>query len=292
MAKKFSRKEILDRLRKEIEEGRPILGAGCSNGLIAKCAELGKADLIIVYSTGKSRMMGLPTTMSMFGNSNLITLEMYDEIANVVKNTPIIAGVEANDPYCLDLEESLKRFINKGFSGVINFPTVGLYENLIEGGMALRKYFESEARGYGVAHWGWSREVEMIKILHDWDVFTMAYVLSPSDAKEMAEAGADVICPHVGPTMGGLTGFAPLAGLNELLGNAQKMIEAARQVNPEVICLIHGGPFYNPESTRVIYEKTDAQGFVGASAIERIPVEMAVTKACQGFKSIKLTKKV
>jgi len=287
MRPKFSRKEIIDRLRKEILEKRWILGAGCSNGLIAKCAEIGKADLIIVYSSGKSRLMGLATTMVMFGNSNSITLEMYDELANVVKRTPIIAGIEANDISCLDLEVSLKRFLDKGFNGVINFPTVGLYENLIDGGMAFRKYTESNAPGYGVAHWGWSREVEMMRRLHDWDVFTMAYVLSPADAAEMAKAGIDVICPHVGPTMGGMAGSAPLGGMDELLKKAQEMMEAAKKVNPNVICLVHGGPFNSPESTKVIYERTDAQGFVGASAIERIPVENAVVNACKGYKSVK-----
>jgi predicted TIM-barrel enzyme len=289
MVVKITRKEILDRLHKEISENRPILGAGCSAGIIAKCAELGQADLIILYSTGKTRLMGLPTTI--IGNSNPITLEMYDEIANVVKNKPIIAGVEANDCFCLDLEALLKRFLNKGFNGVINFPTTGLYENLIEGGMALRKFNESMAFGYGVAHWGWSREVEMIKILHDWDVFTMAYVFTAADSKDMAEAGADAICAHVGPTMGGIAGFTALEDLDTLLKRAQEIFEAARKVNPEVICLIHGGPFYDPESTKIIYEKTIAQGFVGASSIERIPVEKAVTEICRGFKNIPMAKR-
>jgi predicted TIM-barrel enzyme len=288
MVIKITRKEILDRLRKEISEKRPILGAGCSAGIIAKCAELGQADLIIVYSTGKSRLMGLPTTI--IGNSNPITLEMYDELANIVKDTPIIAGIEANDIFYLDLEASLKRFIDKGFNGAINFPTTGLYENLIEGGMALRKFNESLAHGYGVPHWGWSREVEMMRILHDWDVFTMAYVFTPEDAADMAKAGVDVMCSHVGPTMGGLAGFIELEGLDELLEKAQKIIEAARNENPEVIGLIHGGPFYDPESTKIIYEKTDAQGFVGASSVERIPVEKAIMETCQGFKNIPMTK--
>ena len=155
MGYSFSRKEILNRLKKEIVEKKAILGAGCSTGLIAKCVEIGKADMIIVYSTGKTRMMGLPTTM-ITGVSNAMTLEMVDELLNVVKDTPIIAGVEANDIFCLDQDKSLKRFIDKGFSGVINFPTVGLNENLIEGGMRLRKSTEKMARGYGVDHWGWS----------------------------------------------------------------------------------------------------------------------------------------
>nr|MDO8079280.1 phosphoenolpyruvate hydrolase family protein [Candidatus Freyarchaeota archaeon] len=289
MVVKITRKEILDRLYKEISEERPILGAGCSAGIIAKCAELGQADLIIVYSTGKTRMMGLPTTI--LGNSNPITLDMYDELANVVKNKPIIAGIEANDCFYLDQEASLKRFIDKGFNGVINFPTTALYENLIEGGMALRKFNEGMAFGYGVPHWGWSREVEMMKILHDWDVFTMAYVFTGTDSKDMAEAGADAICAHVGPTMGGVAGFIPLEDLDTLLKRAQEVFEAARNVNPEAICLVHGGPFYDPQSTKIIYEKTIAQGFVGASSIERIPVEKAIQETCRGFKSIPMAKR-
>ncbi|RJP74035.1 MAG: phosphoenolpyruvate hydrolase family protein [Candidatus Abyssobacteria bacterium SURF_17] len=283
MPVKISRQEILERLRKEVSDKRPIFGAGCSAGIIAKCAELGKADLIIVYSTGKTRMMGLPTTI--IGPSNPITLDMADELMNVVKNTPIIAGVEANDPFYLDIEASLKRFTDKGFNGVINFPTVALYENLIEGGMALRKFTENMAHGYGVEHWGWPREVEMVRLLRQHDIFTMAYVFTPADAADMAKAGVDVICVHVGPTMGGLTGFAEMEDLDALLKKSQITIEAARRESPEVICLIHGGPFYDPESTAIIYEKTDAQGFVGASAIERTPVERAVMQTCQGFKN-------
>jgi predicted TIM-barrel enzyme len=285
MGMRIERKEILDRLRKEMGRSRPILGAGCSAGIIAKCAETGGADLIIVYSTGKTRMMGLPTTV-ITGTSNPITLEMVDELANVVKNTPIIAGIEANDIFCLDLESSLKRFVDKGFSGAINFPTVALYENLIEGGMALRKFTEAMAPGYGVKHWGWSREVEMMRILREWDVFTMSYVLAPADAAAMVAAGVDVVCVHVGPTMGGLTGYAPVENMDRLLSKAQDVIDAAKDARSDVICLIHGGPFYDPESTRVVYEKTDAVGFVAASAIERIPVEKAVVNVCKEYKQL------
>jgi predicted TIM-barrel enzyme len=285
MGKRMEREEILSRLKKETSENRPILGAGCSAGIIAKCAEIGGADLIIVYSTGRTRMMGLPTTM-ITGTSNPITLEMVDELTNVVKNTPIIAGIEANDIFCLDLESSLKRFVDKGFSGAINFPTVGLYENLIEGGMALRKFTEAMAPGYGVKHWGWSREVEMIRILHEWDMFTMCYVFTPADAVAMVNAGVDVVCVHVGPTVGGLTGYAPTEDMDSLLSKAQDVIDAAKDARPDVICLIHGGPFYDPESTRVVYEKTDALGFVAASAIERIPVEKAVVKVCSDYKQL------
>nr|MDO8079317.1 phosphoenolpyruvate hydrolase family protein [Candidatus Freyarchaeota archaeon] len=286
---KITREDILDRLRKEIDSGRPILGAGCSAGIMAKCAEIGQADIIIVYSTGKSRLMGLPTTI--IGNSNPVTLEMYDELANIVKKTPIIAGIEANDIYYLDLERLLKRFLDKGFNGVINFPTTGIYEHLFEGGKAMRIFSKNLASGYGVPAWGWPREVEMIRILHDWDVFTMAYVFTPEDAADMAKAGADCVCAHVGPTVGGIAGFTALEGIDESLSRAQKILDAGRKVNPDVIRLIHGGPFYDPESTKIIYEKTDAQGFVGASAVERVPVEKAVTQACQAFKTIATIKK-
>jgi predicted TIM-barrel enzyme len=285
MGIKIERKEILNRLKKEISEKRPILGAGCSAGIMAKCAEIGRADLIIVYSTGRTRMMGLPTTM-ITGTSNPITLEMVDELANVVKSTPIIAGVEANDIFCLNLEASLKRFVDKGFSGVINFPTVGLYENLIEGGVALRRFTEAMAPGYGVEHWGWSREIEMIRILNEWDIFTMSYVFTPGDAVDMVKAGVDVVCVHVGPSMGGLTGYAPMEDVDTLLAKAQEIIKASKDARSEVICVIHGGPFYDPESTKIVYEKTDARGFVAASAIERIPVEKAVITVCKDYKQL------
>jgi len=285
MRARMERAEILSRLRRETSDKRPILGAGCSAGIIAKCAELGKADLIIVYSTGRTRMMGLPTTM-ITGVSNQITLEMADELTNVVKATPIVAGIEANDFFCLDLEASLRRFLDKGFSGGINFPTVGLYENLLEGGMALRKYTEAMASGYGVESWGWRREVEMIRILHAWDVFTMSYIFTPADAVAMVEAGVDVVCVHVGPSMGGLTGYEPLEDVGKLLEKAQDVMKAATGARSDVICLIHGGPFSDPENTRVVYEETDALGFVAASAVERIPVERAVVAVCNDYKQL------
>jgi predicted TIM-barrel enzyme len=287
MSKVFSRQEILRRLNAQVAAGNAILGAGCSAGIIAKCAELGGADLLIAYSTGRTRMMGLPTTVIAGPASNHTTLAMADELLNVVKDTPVVAGVEANDFEHLDLDKSLTRFMDRGFSGVINFPTLGLAENLIKGGLAARKSTEAMARGYREDQWGWAREVEMIRRLHARDIFTMTYVLSESDAAEMAEAGSDVVCAHVGGTSGGLTGFAVRGEVSTLLDNAQRMLDAAKRVNPDIICMIHGGPFQDPDSTAVIYERTTAKGFVAASAIERIPIETAVTGVCKGYKLLK-----
>lgn len=289
----FSRQQILDRLRQQLAAGNPILGTSAGIGIVGKCAEEGGADLIILYSTAKTRMMGVQTTM-IEGYSNPITLEMFDEVKNVVHNTPIIGGVEANDIYVLDLEKSVQRFIDKGFDGYINFPTVSLKENLLGGGPQgmMRKYNTSFAAGYKQENWGWQREVEMIKKLHDKDIFTMVYAVTTPDAEDMARAGADVVCVHVGPSRGGLAGYAMTGhdekGMEALMEYSQDMIDAARAINPEVIVLLHGGPFDDPESTGVIYEQTNAQGFVAASAFERVPIERALVGAAQAFKNFKI----
>ncbi|MFV0477706.1 MAG: phosphoenolpyruvate hydrolase family protein [Parahaliea sp.] len=280
----IQRRDIINRLREQRAQGKAILGTGCSNGLIAKCAEIGGTDLIIVYSTGKTRMMGIPTTM-INGVSNEITLGMVDELRNVVHNTPLIAGIEASDIYCLDLEESVQRFIDKGFNGVINFPTVGLTENIWGGeDMLERKTRSALAGGFGQANWGWQREVEMIQLLRKKDIFTMTYCVSVSDAQDMAAAGADMICAHAGPSKGGLAGWEVEEQSEAMMAHFQNMMKAVRDINPDIFFLIHGGPFYDPESTNVIYQKTDAEGFVAASAVERIPIEKAITEVCRGFK--------
>lgn len=281
----FTRREIIQRLRQQLAEGKAILGSGCSNGLIGKCAEAGGSDLIIVYSTGKTRMMGIPTTMMTGGFSNQVTLDMADELLNVVHNTPLIAGIEANDIYCLDLEKSVQRFLDKGYSGVINFPTVGLTENIWGGeDMAERKTHAALAKGFGQKSWGWQREVDMIRLLHEKDILTLTYCVSIADAVDMAKAGADIICAHAGPSKGGMAGWEIGAETESMMAFFQEMQVAVQEVNPEIIFLVHGGPFYDPESTEVIYQKTDADGFVAASAVERIPIEKAVTEVCHRFK--------
>ena len=274
MGKRFTRREILGRLKKTIEEGKPIIAAGSSAGIIAKCAELGGADLIMVYSSGKARLRGLQTTL--VKDSNVLTLEMYEEIQNVVEDTPIIAGIEATEPPAgRDLAKLVKRFTDIGYSGIINFPTYGFVSD-----ETWRKNKEAEGLGF-------SREIEMIRLARDMDIFTMAYVFYPEDARAIAEAGVDCMVPHAGGTTGGLVGFET-SPLEDAAAHVQKMIEVTMEVNPDIICLAHGGPFAAPEDTRYLYEHTDAMGFVGASSIERIPVERAVKGIVEQFKSIPL----
>jgi predicted TIM-barrel enzyme len=273
----FTRAIILDRLRRTIAENRPVIGAGSSVGIVAKSAAIAGADLIIVYSTGRSRIWGLPTTV--IGHSNPLTLRMYKEIANVVDDTPIIGGAEAVDPTYRRLFQLVDDFEGVGFDGLINFPTVGDRPDF------------SRRRAH--VDQGFDREIEMVRISRNKNYFTMAYVWNPEQSRGMAAAGVDVVVPHVGWTVGGATGAGDAAmSLDEGCENTQKMIDAARAENREAICLAHGGPFARPEDTRVLYERTDAQGFVGASSIERIPIETGVTAAVRGFKDQELRRVV
>ncbi|MCX6751052.1 MAG: phosphoenolpyruvate hydrolase family protein [Candidatus Pacearchaeota archaeon] len=272
MVKKiFTREQILSRLRETEKSGQPIISAGCSAGIIAKCAERGGADLIVAYSTGKSRLMGLPTTI--MGDSNPRTLEMCGELRNVTKNTPIIAGIEATDPTKMDLSELINSFVEVGYSGIINFPTIQLYGE--------SRCAEREAVGLG-----FSREVEMIKIASEMNLFTMAYVFSAESSKRIAEAGVDCVVAHLRGTAGGIAGYKNVFSMEEAVNTTQKIIEAARSINSDIICLAHGGPFALPEDTKYLYEHTDAIGFVGASSIERIPIERAITEVVKKFKNI------
>jgi len=269
----FTRDEILARLRENIKNKTPIIGAGSSCGLIAKCAEKGGADIIVVYSTGLSRLKGLPTTI--IGDSNAITIDMAEEMLNVVADTPIIAGIQAADPRYWDLSYLIDKFIRVGYSGLINFPTQGFFEP------------DSLWRGlYEPANMGVGREVDMIKVANEMDIFTMAYAFRVDEAIEMAKAGLDCLVIHVGGTAGGMTGFKGVSF--EIAGKlVEQMIDGVRAINPNIICLAHGGPFDVPENLEYLYSSTRAQGFVGASSVERIPVEKAVTEAVKGFKNYK-----
>jgi len=275
MAYRIPRTEILARLARVRASGQPILGAGASAGIIAKCAEIGGADLIVVYSTGKSRLMGLPT--SRIGDSNAITLGMVDEISNITKDIPIIAGIEATDPTRLDLSRLLDTYIAHDASGVINFPTI----------LMMADY----AKKREVVGFGFSRELELIRVARAKDLFTMAYVFEPEQARQMAQAGCDCIVAHVGATVGGLVAYKEERSFEVLAKIVQGLFDAAKAVNNDVIRLGHGGGFSSPDDTRELYARTDAQGFVGASSIERIPIEKAVIGVVREFKGIGLGEK-
>lgn len=272
----FTRKSILERLRKTIAERRPIVGAGSSVGIVAKSAAAAGADLIIVYSTGRSRIRGLPTTP--IGHSNPLTMAMFDEIENVVDDTPIIGGAEASDPTYRRVSKLVRGFQAAGFDGLINFPSMG-------------EHLEQAANRAHVGQ-SYAQEVEMIRYARDNDYFTMAYAWNTEQARAMAAAGVDVMVPHVGWTGGGLVGASSsVVSLDLGCERTQEMIDVSRAENPDVICLSHGGPFAAPDDTRVLYERTDAQGFVGASSIERIPIETGVMSAVQAFKNFSLRAK-
>lgn len=274
MEKEFTRSEIIESLNETVLKKKPVIGAGASAGIIAKCAESGGADFIVAYSTGLSRLKGHPTTPYGDMDSNDVTLEMADELLQVVENTPVIGGAYASDPNTRDLEELIEKFLNAGYSGIINFPTVAMYGNK---GSRWREMRESQG-------FGWTREVKMMRKAHEMDVFTIAYVWSPEDARDMAEIPVDVVCPHAGGTAGGKAGYKA-DPIEESARHVQDIIKSVRDVNDDILCLGHGGPFANPKDTEYLYENTDASGFVGASAIERIPVEKAVEEQVKEFKS-------
>jgi len=267
----FTRTQILARLRQSLEAGRPIIGAGSSSGLIARSAEAGGADLIIIYNTGTSRLMGLPTTHTM-NHANPSTLAMYQEIANVVTATPLIGGAEAQDPTYMDLERLVNDYRATGFDGLINFPTTG---------PSAARNRDRRSVGLGV-----ERDFEMVRIARDLDYFTCCYGYTEEQTQGLAAAGADVIVAHAGWTTGGLAGAGASAmSLEAACQHVQKMIDLARRENPDVICLAHGGPISGPDDTRYLYDHTDAQGFLGASSVERIPVENALINAVKAFKA-------
>jgi predicted TIM-barrel enzyme len=266
----FTRAEILDALAATVSRHVPILAAGCSCGLVAKCAAEAGADLIVVYSTGRSRLMGLPT--SRIGDSNASTLEMAEEITNVVSTVPIIGGVEAWDPVRLDLDRLLDGFRAAGFSGVINYPTISTM------GQTWRERRERVGLGF-------SREVELIRLARRHDLFTMSYVATAEDAEQMARAGVDCLVPHVGATAGGLVGHESVQSKESQVDDLEKMISAAAAVRDDLIYLAHGGKLAEPRDLDTVYAQTRCVGFVGASSIERIPIERAVMDVVAQFKA-------
>ena len=271
------RQEVLRRLRAQGEAGRPIVGCGAGTGISAKMAEAGGTDLIIIYNSGRYRMAGrgsLAGLMS-YGDANGIVVEMASEVLPVVKNTPVLAGVNGTDPFRL-MPVFLRQLKEMGFDGVQNFPTVGL----IDGNF--RANLEATGMGY-------DKEIDMIRIAHDLDIFTSPYVFDVDQAKAMAQAGADQLVAHVGLTTAGSIGAGVAFTLDEAIERVLLIAEAGLRVRKDLIVICHGGPFDEPENVgKALARMPGIAGFFGASSIERLPTERAIRGQVQDFKSLKL----
>jgi predicted TIM-barrel enzyme len=270
-----TRDEVLARLRAQVEAGKPIIGAGAGTGLSAKFAEAGGADLIIIYNSGRYRMAGRGSLAGLmpYGDANAIVMDMAREVLPVVRDTPVLAGVCGTDPFRL-IPSFLEDVKAAGFSGVQNFPTVGLIDGTFRAGL------EETGMGYGL-------EVEMVRRARELDLLTAPYVFSTDDARAMAEAGADVLVPHMGLTTGGTIGAQTGKTLEESVELVQAWRDAAAEVNPDILCLCHGGPIAEPDDAQhVLANTTGIVGFFGASSMERLPTEVAMTENMRRFKSI------
>lgn len=254
------RAEVLEKMRRSIAEGRPIIGAGAGTGLSAKCAEQGGADVIIIYNSGRYRMAGRGSMAGMlsYGDANAVVLEMAAEVLPVVARTPVLAGVNATDPFRL-MPQFLRTVRDTGFSGVQNFPTVGLFDGII------RQHLEETGMGYDL-------EVEMIRSAHAMDLLTCPYVFNPDEAERMAAAGADILVPHMGLTTKGMIGAHTARTLEECAERIQAMHDAAKAINPEVLVLCHGGPISEPEDAAVTWPRRAALwGFLGPPVSSAYP---------------------
>ncbi len=273
----IARDEALRRLRNNITEGRPVIGAGAGTGISAKFAERGGVDLIIIYNSGRYRMAGRGSLAGLlsYGDANAIVVEMAGEVLPVVKDTMVLAGVNGTDPFRL-MPVFLWQLKEMGFDGVQNFPTVGLFDGL------MRTNLEETGMSYDL-------EVEMVREAHKLDMLTCPYVFTPDEARKMAEAGADVLVPHMGLTTKGAIGAETALTLEESAKRVQAMHDAAKEVNPEVVVLCHGGPIAEPEDVQFILDNTDGiSGFFGASSIERLATEPAIENQARLFKSLRL----
>lgn len=271
----IARREIIGRLRQQVAENRAIVGAGAGTGLSAKCAEEGGADLIIIYNSGRYRMAGRGSLAGLmpYGDANQIVVEMGGEVLPIVKNTPVLAGVCGTDPFRL-MDVYLKQLKDMGFSGVQNFPTVGLCDGVF------RQNLEETGMGYDL-------EVEMIRKAHELGLLTTPYVFNEEQAIKMAEAGADVLVAHVGLTTKGTIGAHTALTLDESVDLVQRIHDAGKSVNPDILVICHGGPISEPEDAAYVLSRTKGVvGFFGASSIERLPTEIAITQQVSKFKRL------
>jgi len=275
----FTRKEILAQLRKNIDAGIPIIGGGAGTGISAKFEEIGGADLIVIYNSGRFRMAGRGSLAGLmpYGDANAIVMQMASEVLTIVKDTPVLAGICGTDPF-RQMDVFLKQVKNIGFSGVQNFPTVGLCDGMF------RKNLEETGMGYGL-------EVDMIRKAHQMDLLTTPYAFNVEEAKCMAEAGADIIVAHMGLTTKGALGASTALSLEQATAKVQDICNAAKSVNPKVIILCHGGPISMPEDAEYVLQRTNGvHGFYGASSMERLPTEIAITEQMKRFKAIRFRK--
>jgi predicted TIM-barrel enzyme len=272
----FQRQDILAKLRAKVAAGQPIIGGGAGTGISAKLSEAGGIDLLVIYNSGRFRMAGRGSLSGLmpYGDANAIVLEMAREVIPVVPRTPVLAGVCGTDPFRL-MKLFLKEIDAAGFSGVQNFPTVGLIDG------QFRQNLEETEMGYGL-------EVDMIRTAHEMNLLTTPYVFNPDEARAMAKAGADILIPHMGLTTKGMIGAQTALTLEESAKRVQAMHDAAKSVNREVLVLCHGGPIAEPDDAQYILDHTEGiVGFYGASSMERLPVEPAITGRVREFTAIK-----
>jgi len=269
---RFARQDILDRLRAKVASGEPIIGGGAGTGLSAKLEEAGGIDLIVIYNSGRFRMAGRGSLAGLmpYGDANAIVMEMGSEVLPAARDTPVLAGVCGTDPFRL-MPVFLEQVRDAGFSGVQNFPTVGLFDGTIRTGL------EETGMGYGL-------EVDMIRLAREMDLLTTPYCFNPDEATAMSEAGADILIPHMGLTTKGLIGAGTAVSLEEAATRVQAMADAAREAQPDILVLCHGGPIAEPADAQYILDHTEGVvGFYGASSMERLPVEPAITERIREF---------
>ena len=271
-----TRARVLKKLKDNIEKGIPVIGGGAGTGISAKFEEAGGVDLIVIYNSGRFRMAGRGSLAGLmpYGDANAIVMEMAGEVLTVVKETPVLAGVCATDPF-RQMSVFLIEVKEIGFSGVQNFPTVGLIDGM------MRQNLEETGMGYGP-------EVEMIALAHEMDLLTTPYAFNEEEAKNMAAAGADIVVAHMGLTTKGSVGATTALTLKQAVPKVQAICDAAKRVNAEVIVLCHGGPISMPEDAEYILKNTEnVDGFYGASSMERLPTEVAIREQMEKFKAIR-----
>ena len=271
----IERKQILGKFRDMVARRVPIVGGGAGTGLSAKCEEAGGIDLIIIYNSGRYRMAGRGSAAGLlaYGNANEIVKEMACEVLPVVKSTPVLAGVNGTDPFVL-MPQFLAELKHMGFSGVQNFPTIGLFDGV------MRASFEETGMGYAL-------EVDMIRQAHEQDLLTTPYVFNAEESKAMTAAGADIVVAHMGVTVGGSIGASSAKSLDTCVREIDAIAEAAMKVRKDVIVLCHGGPIASPENADYILKRAkNCHGFYGASSMERLPTEIAITEQTRKFKAI------